>query len=325
MKLQTHLGIFAMIVLLLSCGKKDKQWETDVDRLSEDLVWKDVSAAYYNQAISADSLKVIYPEFFGDVPDSIIVHRRQDSLSMAMHQSVLNTFPDQSAIMDSVKDVFRYIKHYYPKFPIPSVYLFTGELDFANPVVYSAESNEIVIGLDWFLGGDYKAYHLMGIPPYLYDFFEPGALKPQISYNISKHIVPFDIRQGAFINRLIYEGKMMILQDAFLPEVSDARKIGFTEAQIEWCRVNEKSIYTYFIEEDMLFGSDRKLVERFIDPAPFTKFFTETDRESPGRVGVWMGWQICRAYLKNNPEVELDDFIRNTRHDEIFQRSGYKP
>ncbi|MDO5509727.1 MAG: hypothetical protein Q4F57_03415 [Weeksellaceae bacterium] len=325
MKHCTRIGLFFVALVLAACGKEEKTWTTDVEAVSEPLQWHDVSAVYYDESVSVDSLKRVYPEFFDQVPDSVIAVRRQDSLSRAMHRDVLAKYGNQAALQDSLRDVFGYIKHYYPQFPIPNVYLFTGELDFANPVVYSPESDDLVIGLDWFLGSDYSAYRLMGIPPYIYEFFEPAALKPQLAYNISKHIVPFDIRQNAFINRLIYEGKMMILQDAFVPEASDARKIGYTQEQIEWCRVNEKSIYTYFVEEDMLYGSDRKLIERFIDPAPFTKFFTETDRESPGRVGVWLGWQICRAYLRNNPEVDLDDFIRDIKHDEIFRRSGYKP
>ena len=30
------------------------------------------------------------------------------------------------------------------------------------------------------------------------------------------------------------------------------------------------------------------LIQRFIDPAPFSKFYLEIDNQSPGRIGVWM-------------------------------------
>jgi uncharacterized protein YjaZ len=65
------------------------------------------------------------------------------------------------------------------------------------------------------------------------------------------------------------------------------------------------------------------LANRFINPAPFSKFYLEIDNESPGRVGAWIGWQIVRSYMKNN-EVSLKQLLVMDAT-EIFNNSKYKP
>ena len=65
------------------------------------------------------------------------------------------------------------------------------------------------------------------------------------------------------------------------------------------------------------------LANRFMDPAPFSKFSLELDNESPGRLGRYMGWQIVRAFMNNN-EVKLNQLL-NLSAEEIFKKSNYKP
>ena len=54
-----------------------------------------------------------------------------------------------------------------------------------------------------------------------------------------------------------------------------------------------------------------------------TKFYLEIDNESPGRIGVWIGWQIVRSFMNNN-EVSLQQLMTLDAK-EIFERSKYKP
>ena len=68
-------------------------------------------------------------------------------------------------------------------------------------------------------------------------------------------------------------------------------------------------MWRYFIENEIFYSDDPKLIPRFINPAPFSKFYLEIDNESPGRVGAWIGWQIVRSYMKNN-EVSFADLLK---------------
>ena len=108
-----------------------------------------------------------------------------------------------------------------------------------------------------------------------------------------------------------------------MPDYLDAEKIGYTAEQLKWCEENENYMWRYFIEREMLYSNDQKLIPRFISQAPFSKFYLELDNESPGRVGAWLGWQIVRAYAKNN-EIPIGDLLKLNAK-ELFEKSKYKP
>ena len=73
----------------------------------------------------------------------------------------------------------------------------------------------------------------------------------------------------------------------------------------------------------MLYSSDSDLDARFINVAPFSKFYQASDGDSPGRIGVWIGWQIVRSYMRNN-DVTLQELIAVSPED-IYKKSKYKP
>jgi uncharacterized protein YjaZ len=82
-------------------------------------------------------------------------------------------------------------------------------------------------------------------------------------------------------------------------------------------------MWRFFIDENLLFDSDSRLPNRFINLAPFSKFYLEIDNESPGRVGQWVGWQIVRSFMENN-EVSIQDMLKMDAK-QLFEKSKYKP
>ena len=130
-------------------------------------------------------------------------------------------------------------------------------------------------------------------------------------------------KDKTLLAEMIYAGKELYLKDLILPKYTDSDKIGYTPEQIKWSEENEGYMWRYFLEDQLLYSTDSKLSNRFINPAPFSKFYLEIDNESPGRVGAWIGWQIVRSYMKNN-EVSLDQLLQMDAT-EIFNQSKYKP
>jgi hypothetical protein len=122
---------------------------------------------------------------------------------------------------------------------------------------------------------------------------------------------------------MVYAGKELYLKDILLPEYTDAQKMGYKPEQIAWCEANEAEMWRFFIDNTLLYDTDQKLVPRFINPAPFSKFYLEIDNESPGRTGAWLGWQMVRSYMENN-EVTLQKMLK-TDSKTLFEKSKYKP
>ncbi|MCK0200156.1 hypothetical protein [Ornithobacterium rhinotracheale] len=313
-----------LISLVISCNHKLREFETDVPPFTDSIQVKDVSKAYYDTKISNQELAKLYPDFFQNIPDTILVRRRADTLAMALNQAVTSEFK-KLALKDTLRDIFKYVKYYYPNFKSPTVYTFTGELPYMNPVAYWAQSNDMVLGLDWFLGKDYPLYQKMGIPQYIRNNFKPQDLKISIAESMARQIVPVDITKRKFVEKMIYAGKVLLATQAFLPEKSAQEIMRYSPEQWQWCVDNEADMYVYFTESEYFFDEDKKLSERFIEPAPFSKFFTDTDNETPDRVGAWMGLQICHAYLKQNPKVDLVTFLSDNDYLKIFKDSKYKP
>ena len=83
-------------------------------------------------------------------------------------------------------------------------------------------------------------------------------------------------------------------------------------------------MWQYFVEKQLLFKTDPSLMQRFILPAPFSKFYLEIDNQSPGRVGVWLGWQIIKSYMKRYPETDINALL-NLPAETLFSKSNYKP
>ena len=121
---------------------------------------------------------------------------------------------------------------------------------------------------------------------------------------------------------MVYYGKLMTLQDAFLPKFPDYLKINYTPQQYEWAKANEANIWNYFVENNLVFSDDTRLAERFINPAPFSKFYTEVDNDSSPQIGIFSGWQICRKFFQENPKTDLKTFLAMNAQD-IFNQSHY--
>jgi len=65
------------------------------------------------------------------------------------------------------------------------------------------------------------------------------------------------------------------------------------------------------------------LNKRFIENAPFSKFYTAQDNQSPGKIGSYIGWQIVRSFMKEN-DVSLQKLLE-IDEEIIFKKSKYKP
>ena len=131
-------------------------------------------------------------------------------------------------------------------------------------------------------------------------------------------------KDRTLLSQMIYHGKKIYVKDVMLPIKSDALKMCYTDEQINWVKENEIYIWQYFIENQLLYNTSPSLQQRFIEPAPFSKFYLEIDNESPGRIGVWLGWQIIKSYISRHPKTDINEIL-SLPAQTIFSKSNYKP
>ena len=131
-----------------------------------------------------------------------------------------------------------------------------------------------------------------------------------------------DQSDQSLLAEMIFYGKSYFLTKSTLPCTPDSLIIGYTAQEIEDINKNEHIIWANFLENDLLYETSHFMKNKFIGERPKT---FEISQQCPGRIGIWVGWQIVKSYMENNPQVELQELMENTDAQEIFSQSKYKP
>lgn len=323
MKFFRYTAIFLIFVLgLISCQKENaSHWDTAIDTPKEAVSVTDISGDFFNPSISTVAFKQKYPWFQGTVSDADFEARRSDSMEIKIYKEAIAKI-NQPQLTNDLSELFARVKFYFPSFKTPKVYLFSSVLQMAkDPIILDPNEGFLFIDISGFMGENNPNYK--GIEQYYQKSMQPQNMVPKVSQIIAEQLVPADMEHQKFIDMLIYNGKIMLLQDAFLPKTPDYLKINYTPQQYDWAIANEENIWNYFIENNLIFSDESRLQERFIAPAPFSKFYTAIDNESSPQIGIFIGWQICKAYFEKNPKTPLMDFLA-LDSETIFNNSGYK-
>jgi uncharacterized protein YjaZ len=64
------------------------------------------------------------------------------------------------------------------------------------------------------------------------------------------------------------------------------------------------------------------LINSYLNDGPFT---AEISQESPGRLGLWVGWRIVDSYMTHNKDVTLIELMGESDAQKILEQSYYKP
>jgi len=312
------LSLFSLLVLLVSCDKKSKI-EKEIENIPLTIKVERFDKIFYETPIAnLQQVKLKYPYLFpASTPDSVWVNKIQNPLNRELYAEVQKKYSNFEKVNTDLDHLFRHIKFYFPKTKIPKVITLISEMDYQNKAIYA--DTLVVISLDLYLGKNHKFYEF---PEYLKQNFEENQIMPDIVSSFAATKIP-NISDKTLLSQMIYAGKELYLKDVLLPDTTDAEKIGYTLEQITWCQENESYMWRHFMENNLLYSTDSKLPNRFINVAPFSKFYLEIDNDTPGRVGTWVGWQIVRSFMNNN-DVTLQQALQMDPM-ELFQKSKYKP
>jgi gliding motility-associated lipoprotein GldB len=330
-----------LVSTILSCGNdpldvdvsdikvdlKIQRFDQDLFQFTSDISKKDV-----------EELNTKYGLFFQDFTESVInigsvknpnINYQlnsfaTDSYIKEIKVNVDKVYTDFSPYEDELENAFKHYKYYFPKKKTPEIITFISGFNYA----ITTDENYLGIGLDMFLGSNYDAYAQLGLPQYKTAFMSKeglvaGAILGWLSTEFELHDKNADL-----LSEMIHQGKILYLLDALMPETSNTVKVSYTETQLDWCAVNEESVWFYFIDNNLLYTKESTEIIKYMGEAPFIQGFPEG---SPGRIGHWLGWQIVKSYMKENPTVSLQDLMMteylmlNSNAQEILNKSKYKP
>lgn len=309
-----------LFIVILSCKNEESQ-EQEIHKIPLELKIERFDQLF--GGVNADNLtklKKDYPFMFSrKYSDSFWLAKTKDTLQIKLLQEVSKVFPDMKEQEGEIKSLFQHIKFYFPEFKSPRVITTTSFVDYRNRIIVT--DTITLISVDTYLGSGHEFYQ--GIQKYIRQDFNKNHIVVDLASEYAKKYI-FQGQNKTLLDEMIYFGKQLYFEDKVIPFKTEAERIGYTVAQLDWARANESYVWRYFVERELLFSTDSKLPGRFINPAPFSKFYLEEiDSQSPGRLGQYMGWQIVRAYMENN-DVTLKDMLITSPED-IFNNSKFKP
>lgn len=309
--------LLSVFVILSSCN--------DSDKVAKEIaaVPMDLKIARFDREFASSGeeglpgLRKMYPYLF-PAPDSVWIAKMNDSLQIELFQEVGNAFRSFEDEEEGLVQLFKHIKYYFPEYTVPKVITVTNDVDYNNRIILT--DSLLFISLDNYLGPEHKYYG--GFQRYIAHTLDRNYLVSDVASSFAKQVVPRP-RERTFLARMIYFGKELYLKDVLMPKVDDRKKIGYSQEDLDWAFANEEPMWRNFIENEYLYSTDNKLNQRFLEPAPFSKFGLELDNESPGKLGRFVGWRIVRAFMENN-DVDVKQLMTMPA-EEIFKKSNYKP
>lgn len=317
--MKKYLFIFSLL-LVFGCEDENKQAEEiaqipmDVNIVRFDKIF--AKAKPKDLAKLKEDYQMFFPK---QVPDSIWENRMNDTLQQQLEQEVEKVFPDNKKLEETMRPLFQHFKYYFPRFKSPNIYTVTSDVDYQNKVI--ATDSLLIISADNYLGENHFFYE--GISGFISQNLKPSRLGPDIADAYARQLIASP-KDRTLLAKMVYYGKLLYLTEKVSPSSSPADIMGYTEDQMLWTKDNEIYMWRYFIENELLFDTDESLPPRFLNPAPFSKFYLEIDNESPGRLGRYLGWQIVTAFMERNKDVTLEKLF-SIPADEIYKQSKYKP
>ncbi len=284
-------------------GRGDTVSEEQIDQLYED----------YGNFVDLFAFQVIE---IGDLREKetynalnlFLEQERADSVVMLVD----SVFADLSQLEQQLTRAFTYYRYYFPENRIPQIY--THISGFNQSLVLNEQV--ISISLEKYLG-DVPIYDRLGV----YQYLRPSMHAERIPIDVMKALLfaELDSQPVRLLDQMILQGKVIYFLQCMFPDLPEATLVGYTEEQQQWCERNEGMMWSTLIERKELFSTENRAIRRYIEPAPFTATFPQ---ESPGRTGVWIGYQIVKSYMKHN-DVNLVELLESENYEELLQNSHY--
>lgn len=330
MKRLFYLGILFLLLLVACTDHGYKFPQADVETTPAKVDIKRYGKALFELDTTnfQSGLKGIKNEFMvflnADLDDTANVNQLYDYVTdtqlLTIYHRVIEKYPDLNPAENELSKSFGRYHFYYPENRIPQVYAYISGLHYEMPVWKN--DSVLIIALDLYLGDDFKIYREIGLPQYKVRCMTSKNLPVDVMKTIYLNDVAPQSKKRTLLDYMVDGGKMLAFLDAVMPDVPDTLKICYTSKELDWARTNEKKIWGFFIEQKILYTTGYQTITKFIQDGPFTAGFS---KDSPSRLGIFIGWQIVDRFLDKNPDVTLQQLFKMKDSQEILKKSGYRP
>ncbi len=332
-RIKSGFVIILLSIFILSCTEKEEECAAapDVSSIDVDISLKDRTEELIQIADAEDALEFIeenpfQSKYFFDASnfptDSALAERmltilKNETYRDTVYQQVKEAFGDFGNIKNDFTAAFKYYKHYYPDIKAPTLEIMLSGL---QKDLYVSDSL-ISFAADYFLGPK-ATFVPAGVPDYILRRYQKDYIVPMSMLLVTQAKNRTNYEDKTLLADMIFFGKSYYLAKKTVPCTPDSLLIGYTAQEMEDISKNEHIIWANFLENDLLYETSHFIKNKFTGERPKT---FEISNNCPGRIGIWVGWQIVKSYMQNNPNVSVQELMSATDAQNIFRLSGYKP
>ena len=274
---------------------------------------------YNSDSASLENVIDKYPYFFPKkYTNEVWINRLNDPIQKEIFSEIDKEFNNLVLLEDQISSFFEKNKYFFPKQNHPKIITINTDINYFNKIILT--DSILLIGLDNYLGSDHRFYE--NIPEYIREDLNKNKIISDIAEEYALKLIP-KMNFYTFLDKIIFYGKILYYKDVTIENYSDRLKIGYSDKKMKWALKNEYNTWVYFIENEILYDPDNKLNSRFIDDAPFSRFYLDFDNESSEMIGKFIGWRIIKSYMKYN-KSSLQEMLETNPVD-IINKSKYKP
>lgn len=264
----------------------------------------------------------LYP--FYEVEDtSFLLDKAANALSLIDNLYFDSLSYDVSLEFDNLQKVFYQFDKSIEKLNKESNRIFNPKITvltsgFFNDVVVNGEN--IVIGLDYFLPTTNK-YKPRDLPSYILNRYSPENIN---ATSLSTYLSQFNLVNETdltLINEMISFGKLYYVVSKLLPCAEERIVLGYSNEEYNLIQNNEAFIYSYFLQNELLFEESNIIKQKYLSERPST---FEISQSIPGRVGRWLGWKIVSSFMSSSTYT-LEELLKEDDYKNIFYNSNYNP
>lgn len=349
--MKKYLYLIIAVAVLSACKKQREYFPRDLDLGAtrvEIVRYDSALLSLMDRQVGAEEVAELYlldPDFTRFYAENIIGIPAADTLAFAealteflsdtvygfkdTNLRAKSLFANTDTLQTELNAAFSRLSYLYPTLPTAKIMFFISGFnasllfwkELTNSYMLPDSACMIAIGVDMYLGADWPFYNRV-----VYNYQKINMRKECIPIDVVTAYlfrnIGFESKKSRLIDNMIYRGKIMYLTSVLFPDTEDYEIMGYTKEQMQWCKRNEKYIWRMMMDKHDLFKTETLVLTSYLNDGPFT---SEISQEAPARLGTWIGWQIAKSYMENNPQVSLEQLISNNDAQQILENSNYRP
>lgn len=316
-----QLAVLALVATMSACRHTSDEavqlhrfekvlFDTPVEQLQGKL--QSVGSEYGTELLN---IRPENPEYM-----QMLVGFVQDPTMREVYRLVDSVFGDMQEESVALGKALAKAQELSPTLRYDKVFTFiSGMFDYDMRV--GCNSHELVISLDQYVLPYTQKFNYFNSPLFLVQQSRPQYLVADCMEAIGRqHIAIPQEGEMTLLDYMVAEGKAIYFAQQTLPDTPDSILMRYSKVQMEWMKKNESNVWSYLLQNKVLYDIDYMRFHNLIDDAPKTNAF----RDSSPRTPYYIGWKIVSQYVSNTG-ASLDELFEETDSQKILSQSNYRP